>query len=62
MHSAGAEEDFWGAVFAGETVERLPGGGLPEFPVLHADVRATKLMIEGTTLMPARAAAITNGD
>jgi hypothetical protein len=30
------------------------GGGLPESPALHADVRTTKLMIEPTTLMPAR--------
>lgn len=34
----------------------------PELPELHADVKTTKLMIEGTTLMPDRRAAITNGD
>lgn len=31
-------------------------------PELHAEVRTTKLMMEGTMLMPARRAAITKGD
>lgn len=33
-----------------------------EFPALHAEVRTTKLIIEGITLMPALCAAITKGD
>jgi hypothetical protein len=34
----------------------------PEFPELQALVRTTALIIEGTTLIPALVAAITNGD
>lgn len=35
---------------------------LPEFPELHALVNTTALIMEGTTLIPARVAAITKGD
>ena len=35
---------------------------LPELPELHALVKTTKLIIDGTTLMPAFVAAITKGD
>jgi hypothetical protein len=34
----------------------------PEFPELHALVRTTALIIEGTTWIPALVAAMTNGD
>lgn len=34
----------------------------PELPALHAEVKTTKLMMEGTTLTPERRAAMTKGD